>query len=82
MLLKIVVTDSAGAEHIFLEDAGEVENFLDFNPTEASDKPIKNAVRITTRVFTETETFASETISTFISPRCVDVFYGAYDEEE
>ena len=68
-LLKIVVTDSGGQEHIFNEDEGEVENWLIL-------KDENGFVTITTRTFSGGDKFETEANTTFILPRRVDVIYG------
>lgn len=70
-LLKIVVVDSGGQEHIFNESSGEEEHYLDL-------KDENGFVTITTRVFSVKKTYDCETQSTFISPRRVDVLFGEY----
>ena len=72
MLLKIIVTDSGGQEHIFNEDDGEVEHHLEL-------KDDNGFVTITTRTFNGAETFEAETETTFICPRRVDALYGPYE---
>lgn len=74
-LLKIIVTDSAGVEHIFNEAAGETENYLDLQPTTNLGEVMHNAVQITTRSFGAGEKAEAETDSIFINPRRVDVIY-------
>jgi len=69
-LLKIVVTDSGGDEHIFNENTGEVENYLCL-------KDENGFVTVTTRTFEH-----EEVVTTFISPRRVDVIYGAHSDKQ
>lgn len=72
-LLKIIVTDSSGVEHIFNEVPGEIENSLDL-------KDENGYVTIVTRTFEGGDKFDTETVTIFISPRRIDVLYGEYGE--
>ena len=67
-LLKIIVTDTGGVEHIFNEVPGEIENWLNL-------KDENGYVTITTRTFENSDKFNTEIETTFISPRRVDVLY-------
>lgn len=64
-LLKIIVTDSGGIEHIFNEIQGEVENYLNLRDEDCN-------VTVTTRTF-EDENI--ESVATFLNPRRIDVVY-------
>lgn len=75
-LLKIIVTDSAGAEHIFNEASGDVENYLDLRPCDDSGEPLTGFVQIITRTFTTGAKCDAETEALFFEPRRVDVLYG------
>ena len=84
-LIKMIVTDSAGVEHEFEEIPGDIENYLELNPTDISGRaiikitPADWAVRIITRTFTAGDTFDTERESLFYSPRRIDVIYGNDD---
>lgn len=73
-LIKIIVTDSSGGEHIFNETPGEIENYLELRPL-VNDSVLKGAIRIVTRIFSDEDVADYETHSLFISPRRVDVIY-------
>lgn len=70
-LLKIIVTDSSGVEHIFNEVAGECEHYLTI-------KDDNGHCSIFRRTFDGDKT-ETETTIVFINPRRVDVLYGAED---
>jgi len=79
-LLKIIVTDSSGTEHIFNESKGDVENYLDLRPIDYSDNPIPNAIKITTRTFESgSDKFDSESVAIFFNPLRVDCICGKYE---
>lgn len=74
-LLKIIVIDAAGAEHIFNELPGEVENYLDLRPEDAPGVALTaGTIKITTRSFSNRK-FDTEVESFFISPRRIDIIY-------
>ena len=68
-LLKIVVTDSGGNEHIFNEEKGVIENWLNL-------KDEDGYVTILTRTFDHSGKLENESNAIFILPRRVDVLYG------
>ena len=66
-LLKIVVTDSAGVEHLFNEESGVVENYINL---------IECGVKVTVRVLEPgRDKFDMETECIFMLPRRVDISY-------
>jgi hypothetical protein len=75
-LIKIIVTDSAGEEHIFNQECGVVENYLELRPMTVHDEPLSGYVEVTTRIFSDREIADTETVTLFISPRRVDAIYG------
>jgi hypothetical protein len=73
-LIKIIVIDSGGDEHLFHEEAGEEEHYIDIakdsNPA---------TVKITCRIFEDgSKTYTSEIETTFLNPRRIDVIYGEF----
>ena len=77
-LLKIIITDSAGSENIFVEDPGECENYLDLLPANPNGDCLHGFVKITTRTFSG-EKFDSEVETMFLNPRRIDVIYGPHN---
>lgn len=78
-LLKIIVTDSAGVEHVFDDSPGDVEHYLELQPLGSDDEPLSGAVRVVTRTWTTRAKCDTETESLFFAPRRVDVLYGDED---
>jgi hypothetical protein len=77
-LIKIIVVDSGGEEHIFnVEDDSEL--YLEMQPEHYSGGPCKNCIRIRRRIFNGKKKFESETEAWFMNPRRFDLVYGEYE---
>lgn len=73
-MIKIVVTDSGGDEHIFNSEE-DVELYFDLRPeSECECNRRIDGIKITTRVF-ENKKLETELESIFIRPRRVDVLF-------
>lgn len=80
-ILKIVVTDSGGVEHIFNETDDQVV-CLNLTPqTDPSRGSLKGAILIETLIFDPPKkTYAQREESFFLAPRRVDVIFGPFEE--
>jgi len=80
-LIKIVVYDSAGEEHIFNEDSA-TEQYIHHNIRDSQGEPVVGAIEITTRLFEDSKEgkFTSEVGSIFHFPRRVNLIYSGYNE--
>ena len=76
--IKIVVTDIAGDEHIFNEEPGDVEHYLELNPQDGQNNP-DSFISVTTRCFNGGEKYTSESTAWFFKPRRIDVIYGPWE---
>ena len=77
-LIKIVVYDSSGDEHIFNHD-DTAEQYIKQNVYDDQDKLISGSIQITTRLFEDgPESFTGEVESIFHMPRRVDIYYDGY----
>jgi len=77
-LIKIIVVDSGGEEHIFnTEDDAEL--YLDVYPAQGNSGPAKNCIQIVRRVFNGKKKYESESVAWFMSPRRFDLVYGEYE---
>lgn len=74
-MVKIIVTDSGGVEHIFHESY-DVEHYLNLTPIGNFDQPIQGAVEIETHIFENNqEKCTTATRAIFIAPRRIDIIY-------
>lgn len=74
-IIKVIVTDSGGNEHIFnAEDDSEL--YLDMHPSRADSEPVTNCIRIVHRIFEGKATYSCEVESWFMAPRRIDLIYG------
>lgn len=77
---KIIVTDSQGQQHEFIEVEGETAVYLEINPIAPIglshiESPCIGAVEIMVQTFAGGEKCESEAISLFVSPSRVEVIF-------
>lgn len=75
-LVKIVVTDSGGVEHIFNEVPNEIEHFIELKDA------MGNVVITTGTVGSEPDDFEYITTTIFTSPRKIEILQRLPKEEE
>lgn len=76
-LIKIIVTESDGTETEFIEDPGNIEQYINYNPTDGltPETKIENAIRITTREFDGVDESGRDTVTIFFYPKKVTVLF-------
>ena len=72
---KIIVTDSCGANHEFIEVEGDIEQYLTI-------KGESGCVEVFSRAFEGKDLVEVEVMSIFLNPRRVDIVFMRDEEEE
>lgn len=72
---KIIVTDSGGVDHQFVEVEGDIEQYLTI-------KGESGGVEILSRSFEGKDLVEVETMSIFLNPRRIDIVFMRDEEEE